>query len=210
MARQGPESIMMHSFFGIGDASPRGRGPRVCGALAFLMLTGWESGASAQNPATGETTAHDESARAIGATLDPSSPQATALPGGMTPAFGQRSLSSQDWRFDFHGLVTAPLNAGFNRRPNAGSGQSTTVLHAPPVVPDDFETFSHTGVVPTTYAQLNLSDGNNVVSANVSILARQANVSESFLEPSSQLGISDAFLSYLPQLGESVKMRIIV
>jgi hypothetical protein len=128
----------------------------------------------------------------------------------MTPAYGQKSLSAQDWRFDYHGYITAPLSAGFNSRANAGPGQSTTVLHAPPVVPDDFETFSHTGIIPTTYAQLNLSDGNNVVSANVSILARQANVSESFLEPSSQLGISDAFLRYTPDLGSRARLNIYV
>ncbi len=53
---------------------------------------------------------------------------------------------------------------GINTRSNnngmtAGPGQSNLVLHAPPVVPDDLETFSHTGVIPTTYAQLNFSEG---------------------------------------------------
>jgi hypothetical protein len=211
------ESIMMHSFSHVrgtpGARSRRRRSPTGLAALLALGLLAVPRGAAAQNPVAGETdSAHDESARAIGVSLDPSSPQASALPGGMTPAFGQKSQSSQDWRFDFHGYLTAPLNAGFNKRtsPPAGPGQSTTVLHAPPVVPDDLETFSHTGVVPTTYAQLNLSDGNNVVSANVSILARQTNVSESFLEPSSQLGISDAFLAYLPRLGERVRLRVLV
>lgn len=143
-------------------------------------------------------------------TLDPTAPQAAALPGGMTPAFGQKSLNAQDWRFDFHGYITAPLNAGINSRPNAQPGQSTTVLHAPPVVPDNFETFSHTSVVPTTYAQLNFSESNGVLSANVAILAMQTAVSESFLEPADQLGISDAYLSYLPNLGKRVQMRILV
>jgi hypothetical protein len=150
--------------------------------------------------------------------LDPSTPQVAALPGGVTPAFGQKSFADGEWRFDYHGLLTAPLNAGINARqgqpgqtaPVVQPGQSTTVLHAPPVVPDDLETFSHTGVVPTTYAQLNLSEGNGIVSANLSILAQQANVSESFLEPASQLGISDAFLSILPDVGSNVRLRAIV
>ena len=42
-------------------------------------------------------------------------------------------------------------------------GQSGTTLHTPPAVPDDLETFSHTGVVPTTYAQLNFSQGTSLV-----------------------------------------------
>jgi hypothetical protein len=30
------------------------------------------------------------------------------MPGGLTPAFGQRSLSEGEWRFDFHGYILAP------------------------------------------------------------------------------------------------------
>jgi hypothetical protein len=138
--------------------------------------------------------------------LDPATPQVAALPGGTTPAYGQRSLSEDEWRFDFHGLITAPLNMGINTRTNRGEmigpGQTNLVLHAPPVVPDDLETFEHTGVTPMTYAQLNFSEGNSVVSANVSIVARQANVSESFLEPADQLGITDVYLSFLPPLSD--------
>jgi hypothetical protein len=195
----------------------RPRGPRCFAAVAFLMTVITAPITYAQGPTPGAATtdtSQSESLRAVeGSTtmgLDPSAPQTVALPGGMTPAFGQKSLNSQDWRFDFHGFLTAPLNAGLNKRTDARAGQSTSVLHAPPVVPDDFETFSHTGVVPTTYAQVNLSDGNNIVSANVSILARQTNVSESFLEPASQLGISDAFLSYVPELAKRVRLRILV
>jgi hypothetical protein len=142
--------------------------------------------------------------------LDPSAPQAASLPGGTTPAFGQRALDDQQWRFDFHGFLTAPLNAGINKRVNPRDGQSRTVLHAPPIVPDDFETFSHTGIVPTTYAQPNFSYGNSSVSGNVSILARQASVSESFLEPASQLGINDVFLNILPKLGDRLRLRILI
>lgn len=136
--------------------------------------------------------------------LDPATPQIAALPGGTMPAFGQRSLSEDEWRFDFHGLLIAPMNMGINTRSKemiaTGPGQTNLVLHAPPVVPDNLQTFSHTGVVPTTYAQLNFSEGNSIVSANVSIQARQANVSESFLEPADQLGITDVYLSWLPPI----------
>ena len=79
-------------------------------------------------------------------------------------------------------------------------GQSGTTLHTPPAVPDNLETFSHTGVVPTTYVQLNFSEGTSIVQANISILARQANASTSFLEPASQLGVNDLFVSVLPKL----------
>lgn len=133
--------------------------------------------------------------------LDPAGPQVGALPGGVTPSYGQRSLSEGEWRFDFHGFLTAPMTMGFNTRANPMAGQSKNVLHAPPVVPDDLETFSHTGVIPLTYAKLNFSEGNNIVAANISIVARQANASISFLEPADQLGITDLFLSVLPPVG---------
>lgn len=145
-----------------------------------------------------------------GMAMDPVAPQVAALPGGVVPAFGQKALNPQDWRFDFHGFVTAPLTAGIGHRPDAQPGQSPTTLHSPPVVPDNFETFSHTSVVPTTYAQLNFSESNGPVSATVSILAMQTNVSEGFLEPEQQLGISDVYLSYLPDLGKRVQMRMMV
>ena len=131
--------------------------------------------------------------------LDPTTPQVAALPGGVTPAYGQKSLSEGEWRFDFHGLLTAPLVVGIGSRNLPTPDQSGTTLHTPPAVPDDRETFSHTGVVPTTYAQLNFSQGNSLVSAHMSILARQANASTSFLEPASQLGVTDLFVSLLPR-----------
>lgn len=219
------ESIMTHSF----TRTPRG-GSRLRRALGAAFLVSLAAalatplafaqaaaGTSSPSKTGGGGPSKDDAATALSATmaLDPTAPQAATLPGGMTPAYGQAALNAQDWRFDFHGLLTAPLNVGFNRRSaqpgqSARPGQSDLVLHAPPVVPDDLETFSHTSVVPMTYAQLNLSEGNGVVSANVSVLARQANVSESFVEPASQLGITDVFLSYLPDLGSHVRMRVLV
>ena len=131
--------------------------------------------------------------------LDPTTPQTASLPGGTTPAFGQRSLSEGEWRFDFHGFLTAPLNIGFGDRAMPTPDQSGTTLHTPPAVPDDLDTFSHTGVVPLTYVQLNFSEGTSIVQANMSLLARQANASTSFLEPASQVGVSDLFVSVLPR-----------
>jgi hypothetical protein len=181
--------------------------------VAFLLAA---ANASADPPAnaggsdTGKSNDDDAPGQAPAIALDPTTPQAAALPGGMTPAYGQKSFNADEWRFDFHGFLTAPLNAGIGSRANALPGQSTTTLHAPPVVPDDFETFSHTSVTPMTYAQLNFSESNGTVSANLSVLARQTNVSESFLEPASQAGITDAYLAYVPDLGRRVRMRILV
>jgi hypothetical protein len=140
---------------------------------------------------------------------DPATPQAAALPGGTSPSFGIAPTKEGDWRFDFHGLLTAPLRAGFNTRDNPRDGQSKNVLHAPPVVPDNLETFSHTGVVPTPFTQLNFSYGNNIVTGTVSIVAKVASVSAGFLDPSAQLGINDAFLTLtLPNIGKDMLFRV--
>jgi hypothetical protein len=198
-------------------ASSRCQAPRRAFGLVLLVLG--SSLVAVDASAADEPAKDDDSSLGLGPAmgLDPSAPQAAALPGGMTPAFGQKSASDAEWRFDFHGFLTAPLNMGINKRQatemgDTGTrpGQSNTVLHSPPLVPDDFETFSHTGVIPTTYVQLNFSDGNSVVAANVSILARQANVSESFLEPASQAGINDAFISITPNLGKKTQLRLLV
>jgi hypothetical protein len=174
-----------------------------CGFAVAALLAAGTALAAAE-------TAKGEEGPDITMGLDPATPQVSALPGGLTPAFGQRSLDEGEWRFDYHGFITAPLNIGINTRKEVRPGQSKTVLHTPPVVPDDYETFSHTGVVPTTYAQIFFSQGNSVVTAHISILARQANNSTAFLEPQSQLGINDVFLAITPQLHPRVRTDIFV
>jgi hypothetical protein len=83
------------------------------------------------------------------------------------------------------------------------------VLHAPPVVPDDLETFSHTGVVPRPYAQLNFSYGNSVVTGNVFIVAKVANVAAGFFDPGAQLGVNDVFLGInMPDLGKDMHFEV--
>lgn len=179
----------------------RGVSPPLVGCLALLGALGAAWGDARPARADAATSPGDVPT-GLGfdptLTLDPALPQVGALPGGVTPAFGVKPLSEGEWRFDYHGFLTAPLNAGINSRMAPQPGQSGTVLHAPPVVPDDLETFSHTGVVPTTYGQINFSEGNSVVTGTVSVVARQANASTAFLEPAAQLGITDVFLSILP------------
>ncbi|MGC4086911.1 MAG: hypothetical protein QM756_03225 [Polyangiaceae bacterium] len=141
--------------------------------------------------------------------MDPAAPNVSTLPGGMSPSFGVPPEKPSDWRFDFHGMLTAPLRAGLNTRDNPLPGQQETVLHAPPVVPDDLETFSHTGVVPTPFTQLNFSYGNSIVTGTVTLLARVNSVSAGFFDPSAQMGINDAFVSInVPSLPKNMALNV--
>src|SRR6476620_1390029 len=80
--------------------------------------------------------------------LSPYSPQGTsALPGGVTPSFGA-PVSAEDWKFDFHGYMQAPLRAGIGTRDSPTSDQHRIQLHTPPLVPGEYGFFDYTGTVP--------------------------------------------------------------
>jgi hypothetical protein len=104
--------------------------------------------------------------------------------------------SPADYRFDFHGYLTVPMRFGVGTREDASSTQYETVLHAPPLEPDEFERFEHTGVVPQPWVQLGFSYGNSRAVANVIIAARSVSNASNFFNPPTQLGINDAFLTY--------------
>jgi hypothetical protein len=141
--------------------------------------------------------------------LSPGAPDLASLPGGVTPAFGSRDETSKDWRFEFHGLVYLPLRIGINQRENPGSDQKTTVLHAPPRVPGDFETFGYTSMVPEPWNQLNFTYGNNTVSATVIIAARTVTSANGYFDPPDMMGINDAFLTfYVPLKSDTFKLQM--
>lgn len=191
-----------------GTAGPFRR--RLAGACAGLAT--FAAGAATAQTAEPEVTGTEPQTRLLDPTLslDPSAPQAGALPGGMTPAFGQGASGEGDWRFDFHGQFTMPMVVGSAPRVDRQEGDSQRVLHAPPVIPGDKETFSYTNTVPTPYAQLNLSYGNSIVTGTVTLLAEQASVSAGYFDPPSQAGINDVFLGIRPRLGPSARMQIYV
>ncbi len=128
--------------------------------------------------------------------LSPSAPQTSQVPGGVTPAFGQKAMGDQDWRFDFHGYLQVPLRLGVGERKDPGPDQSSTVIHAPPVVPGNFGTFEYTGIVPDPWVQLNFSVRNPTVMATVIVAARNVTSAAGFFEPPDQMGINDAFLTF--------------
>lgn len=123
-------------------------------------------------------------------------PDTGAMPGRFRPSFGVQSKSPADYRFDFHGYMTVPLRFGVGKRENPASTQYETVLHGPPLEPDEHERFEHTGLVPEPWVQLGFSYGNSRTVANIIIAARSVSNASGFFDPPTQLGINDAFLTY--------------
>jgi hypothetical protein len=138
----------------------------------------------------------------------PSAPDTGTMPGRFKPSFGVKSRTPSDFRFDFHGYLQLPLVVGINERRSASSQQYTTVFHTPPLAADELHRFEHTSVVPTPWAQLNFSYGNADVVANVIIAAKTVSDASAYYDPTAQIGINDAFLTFKPRLGKAVQLEL--
>jgi hypothetical protein len=177
--------------------------------LAVAAASAWAPPARAQTT-DGTEKSQDDGKPDISLGLDPGTPQVGALPGGLTPAYGQRAADEGEWRFDFHGFITMPLRLGMNTRAGAvTTEQHLDVLHAPPVVPDYRDSFTYTTVVPQPYAQLNFSYGNSVVTGNVILVSRTATDAQQTYNPPDQSGIADAYVNFrLPGLARHLMLDV--
>lgn len=164
--------------------------------LSALALLGVTDPARAQAPAPAAGGGTQPPAREQPLGLDPGAPQVPTLPGGVTPAFGTPTAVSEDFRLAIHGFVSVPLRLGINERENPGSDQQQLVLHAPPQVPGEFESFGYTGVVPDPWVQLNFTYGNPYVAATVILASRTVTNAVSYFEAQDMIGINDAFLTF--------------
>ncbi len=157
---------------------------RIClGALVLLA-------APAVAMATEAAAANDGVPR-IG--LDPGEPQVPSP----TPAipFGVQPALSREYVLDFHGYLLLPAQLGLHERPNPMPGQSSLVLHAPPLVPMNAHEFSYTGVVPNPWLQLNFIYGNSTVSGTVILAGTSALDAAGYYNPVDQMGVNDAYIT---------------
>jgi hypothetical protein len=140
--------------------------------------------------------------------LAPSAPETGTMPGRFKPSFGVAPRTPSDFRFDFHGYLQLPLVLGINERLNPSGQQYKTVFHTPPLAADEIHRFEHTGTIPTPWAQLNFSYGNADVVATVIIAAKTVSDASAFFDPTNQIGINDAFLTFKPKLGKAVHLEL--
>jgi hypothetical protein len=145
----------------------------------------------------------------IGLGLSPHVPDnQSALPGGISPAFGAPVRPADGAKIDFHGYLQAGARTSIGQRSNALPGQSSFTLHGDPVVPRG-NVFENTNTVPYTWAELRFSYSTPSVTGTVSLgawsLAESMQASGSFM-PNAEVWVRDAFLTYVPRFLDPVKL----
>jgi len=121
---------------------------------------------------------------------DPQVPSPTpTIPFGIQPA------ESKQLVFDFHGYLLLPADVGVHDRETVQPGQSSTVLHSPPLIAQDLRSFEYTGVVPPPWLQLNLLYGNSTVYATAILVGTSATDAAGYHNVVDQMGVSDAFVT---------------
>lgn len=133
--------------------------------------------------------------------LDPAEPSVRSAPPA-TP-FGIAPATSSEYVLDFHGYLLLPLQLGLQKR------DGDSVLHTPPLVPQDYRRFQYTGALPSPWIQLNLTYGNSTIAGTVILAASSATEGEAFYDAIRQLGVSDAYvtLNLSKQLGVPLQIR---
>jgi hypothetical protein len=126
--------------------------------------------------------------------LDPAEPQVRSAPPAIP--FGIPPATSKEYVFDFHGYLLLPLRIGIAKREDPAPGQGETVLHTPPLIPQNYRRFEYTAVVPDPWVQLNFTYGNNVVAGTAILAATTATEADAVYDPVQQLGVSDAFITF--------------
>lgn len=171
--------------------------------VGWLML----SALAAPAPALAQSSDKDKEYQLPRLGLDPGEPDVRSAPPA-TP-FGILPATSKDYVLDFHGYVLLPMNLGLEKRVDPVTGQPGTVLHTPPLIPQDYTRFQYTGVVPSPWLQLNFTYGNSTLAGTVILASSAATEAEAFYDPARQLGVSNAYvtLNLSKQVGTLFQVR---
>ena len=125
--------------------------------------------------------------------LSPGDPQVrSATP---TTPFGLQPAGSKELVLDFHGYLLLPASLGVHNRETTLPGQSSTVLHSPPLMAQDLRGFEYAGVVPTPWLQLNFLFGNSTLYATAILAGKSAMDAAGYHNVTDQMGVNDAFVT---------------
>jgi hypothetical protein len=162
----------------------------------FAIRSGWKSGlvlALLTMPALAMAAevSSDKQIPRLG--MSPGEPQVSSA----TPSlpFGIQPAESKSMVLDFHGYLLLPAYVGVHQREVTGPGQSSTVLHSPPLVPQDLRSFEYTGAVPSPWLQLNFLYGNSTLYATAILAGTSAMDAAGYHNLVDQMGVKDAFVT---------------
>jgi hypothetical protein len=154
------------------------------GTLTLLLV-------AVSSPAQAQGQTPDQGLPRLG--LAPGEPGSRSAPPSIP--FGVDPSTTSDFVLDFHGYVLLPLKVAIHERESTRPGESDTVLHNPPLVPNHLRGFEYTGVVPDPWVQLNFTYGNRLIAATAILAARAVTDASALYNPVDQLGVNDAYLS---------------
>jgi hypothetical protein len=136
-------------------------------------------------------------------------PQPGAGPTGTPPITRggpEPAETSDEWRFQFHGYLRAPMRVGVGRRDNPASGQSETTYHAPIIPDDQYLSWQHTMHNQKDWAEMFFSYGNAFAKGTVALQGFNF-TDAAWKEDAAQFGISQGWVEITPDLPyENVRM----
>ena len=149
-------------------------------------------------PAT-EAPATASAAATVAAEAPPPRAKA-AVPATTTVSGPEVAADANNWKFEYHGYIRAPMRVGMGKRDKVIAGQSANTLHSPIIPDDQFLSWQSTGHNKTDWAELYLSLGTAFAKGTVSIQGYNF-ADAAFSNPTTQLGISDGYIDLTPDLG---------
>lgn len=123
---------------------------------------------------------------------------------GSALAGGPVNDADDEWKFDYHGYMRAPMRIGFGERSNAKTNQSVTTLSIPQIPTDQYIDWQYTQSAPRSTAEMFFSYGNSKVRGVSSIQAWRFSDS-TFVDPTLQSGVTLAWLEVTPDLSDIVE-----
>jgi hypothetical protein len=127
--------------------------------------------------------------------LSPYAPRMGSQPGGMTPSFGAPT-PGDDWLFTWSGFMSASLQISWDERLDPQAGQKGTSFHAPPVIVEEYASFTSTNSLPGNWIGANFNYGNSLVTATVQIATWNPTRPTNAQTPGSQYFINDMYLKF--------------
>jgi hypothetical protein len=113
---------------------------------------------------------------------------------------GPPPSSADEWKFDFHGFLRAPMRIGMAKRPGAGAGQSGLTFHNPRVPDDQYLSWLFTRNQERDWAEMFFSYGNSRVTGTVSVQGFQF-TDAAWNNTDAQFGIAQGFVTWTPSIG---------